>query len=162
LNSDTVGFKKALAYSLKLLTIKQRGIHELASKLHEKQFSDSVVGSVIKELQRLGMLDDRQYAENVTRTLQRHKHYGLRRVEYELKKKGIAGADIGAVLNESVKEGEKERAVSIALTKWNQEQSKRHYTQNELLALKKKIYDYLVRRGFDFETARAVVYELPQ
>ncbi len=62
-------------------------------KLQDKEFDQAVIEAVVVYLERLGYINDRQFAEQWAAGRVRLRGFGRRRIEQELRNKGI-GRDI--------------------------------------------------------------------
>lgn len=126
----------------RLLKIRLRSEQEIRSRLLLKQFPDEVISEVINFYKELGLIDDRQFAKRWIVSRQ-SKPYGLNRIRFELKNKGISEQ----ILNEELSAGFEnfsEDQVVCQLAKRRAEK----YTNIEPEKRRKRIYDYLQRRGF--------------
>ena len=71
------------------LTYRPRSRAELVQKLHDKGFDVAIIEAVIDDLGRLGYVNDRQFASQWSLSRIRLRGFGRRRIEQELKAKGI-------------------------------------------------------------------------
>jgi regulatory protein len=97
-------YKRARERALRLLALRGRSRAELRKKLAERDFSKSVIDRVLENLGELGYLDDEAFAVNRTRHLAVNRLYGNRKIEEQLREKGVtreaARAAIGEVREE--------------------------------------------------------------
>ena len=84
----------------RLLTYRPRSRAELVTKLQEKDFDEAVVEAVLVDLARLGYVNDRQFAEQWASGRVRLRGFGRRRIEQELRTKGIDRDVIGEALGQ--------------------------------------------------------------
>ncbi len=145
--------KQAYVTSLRMLEASPKSCSDLKKKLEKKLFSEDVISKAFGLLKSEGVLDDFQYATDLFNKLISVKRAGKHKISYELKKRGIPEAIINALLESINSENETKRAVEIAGNKWEQlssvEKNKR----------KKKLYDFLLRKGFDFEVIQNAVHQ---
>ncbi|MFP4158749.1 MAG: regulatory protein RecX [Desulfobacterales bacterium] len=137
----------AFARSLHYLKYRPRSRREIKLYLEKKGFSPSEISEAIERLEHYRYIDDKEFAriwiENRTRNRPRGK-FALR---CELKGKGIS-EDITEKMLADFDEGEPAwLAVLPRLEGWS---------GLEPIELKKKIYDYLRRRGFAYHTCEQV------
>ena len=105
------------------------------------------------DLERLGVVDDATYARAFVRDRFNGRGYGPARLRQDLVRKGVARDTIDQALAELTEaEDLGEAAQEQAARKWRTLSS-----EDDLRKRKKKTMDYLVRRGFGFESARAAV-----
>ena len=92
-----VSSRRAFNKATELLSRRDHGEKELLIKLRQKGFKEEAE-EAIEKLKYYGYIDDRRFAENYVKELIRIKHYGKRRVEQELYRKGIDREIISEVL----------------------------------------------------------------
>lgn len=92
-----VSSRRAFNKATDLLSRRDHGEKELLLKLRQRGFKEEAE-EAIEKLKYYGYIDDRKFAENYVKELIRIKHYGKRRIEQELFRKGIDREIIGEVL----------------------------------------------------------------
>ena len=146
--------KQAWIVALRLLAATPKSRGKLFEKLRDKGFAEEVVNKTLDGLEAKGLLSDKAFAQDLVSKYLHSQPSGTRRIRFELKRRGVSKAVCEEVLSGLDPENERERAKEISLQKWarfkNLEPQKR----------KKKIYDFLLRRGFDFDLIREVVEEI--
>ena len=146
--------KQAWLTSLRLLEATPKTRKELAKKLLDKGLPEPIVEETLDKLEAQGFLSDLAYAKNLTARLTQEKPSGRRKISFELKRHGVPAAIQEELLSGITSAEESERAMSIASLKWPQ--FERFGTEKR----KKRIYDFLIRRGFDFQIVRDVMNKL--
>ncbi|HNV86690.1 MAG TPA: regulatory protein RecX [Candidatus Omnitrophota bacterium] len=146
--------REAWDYALKLLAIRKRTSRQLQRRLIDKGFETAAVAQIVKSLTEKKLLDDADYAQSFVQEKQAVRPLGKRRLAYELKAKGIPGSVIDSALEGVTEETERETARNLALAR------AAAFEDLSLEKKKKKIYDFLVRRGFAFDTAREIIEKL--
>ncbi len=145
--------------ALRFLAIRPRSKKEIRDYLLRKEFSAEIAERVIERLESLTMLDDVAFARMVCRDALAKKPAGAKMLRQMLIRKGVPPPLIESVLAEfSTPESEFQMAVKAA-----ERQSARIGRSSRQLDndhVKKKILDYLVRRGFAFDTALSATKEL--
>jgi regulatory protein len=138
----------------RILTYRPRSRAELIQKLQDKEFDQAVIEAVVVYLERLGYINDRQFAEQWAAGRVRLRGFGRRRIELELRNKGV-GRDTVAEALAGVfgAETELETARSAAEKKFNSMKSTDGETRRRRLA------GFLERKGFSFEIIRKVIKE---
>ena len=143
--------KQAWITSLRLLAASPKTSKQLADMLTEKGYPAEVVQGTVSRLEERGLLSDRAFARQVAAKFEHAKPSGTRKIAFELKRKGFSRALREEVLSEMTPESEAARCKELAEDKWLR------FQNLEPVKRKKKIYDFLVRRGFDFEIVRDVM-----
>ncbi len=122
-------------------------------KYREARQSPLIV-KVISTLKKYKYLNDLEFAKWWTESRKRTRPKGQALIKLELKRKGISQNIIEKVLTKSSGEVELAKgALQKKLKRWHNLSS---------FDLKKKVYQYLASRGFDFETIREVFANLPK
>ena len=131
--------REILKYALWLLNRRdypERGIREkLIRKFGEEKRGE--IETVITYLKEKHFLDDARYTENYV-YFKLKKGYGKKRVEHELKNKGIDDRLIRGVID-----GACEQAEDVFLKKLKQLEGKKRK--------RVKLYQFMIRRGFESE-----------
>lgn len=153
---DTVSEQERQAFisSLRLLTASPKSRRGLKEKLEEKGYGRDVIEKTLVRLERQGVLNDRRFAEGVLQKFSTERASGRRRVMFEMKKKGVPSNLAAEVLGRYTSEEERLRGIEIALQR--SERLRRLGPQRR----KKRLYDFLLRRGFDYAVARDIVSEV--
>ena len=136
----------------RLLTYRPRSRKELEAKLREKEFTDSVIAAVIDHCTRLGYLDDARFASQWAASRVRYRSIGKRRIEQELKQKGIDRMVIQQALLEAIPpEDERDAASKAAEKKLRTMQSLDPQVRRRRLA------GFLERKGFSPDIIRSLL-----
>ena len=146
--------KKAKGYALRLLKLRPRSTAELAAKMASKGYDAVLSVQVIDELTRLGLLDDEAFAKAWLQC-RLNKPMGFRRIAQELAEKGISKDSVRGYWDE-VKENYDELEVVRTLVK----KRARLYNNIDPLKRKKRVMDYLARRGFQLDIIMKVIKEI--
>lgn len=142
-------YEKTMERALKLLSFKPRSIAELRERLLEKIWAEeSVVDQVIARLIELRYLDDEQFAASYASSRLTIRPLGRTRLRRDLQRKKIPSQVTEQTLDE-IYSGQTEeelidRAVSKRLRLKGPPQSPEDI---------KKLFDYLMRRGFGYQLA---------
>lgn len=137
--------KRAVRYSYRLLSYRDRSEAELKQRLGRKDFSPEVADIAVARLREAGYLDDSQMAANLVRRAGEVKHLGLHGARHYLVKMGIP--------REMAEE---------ALSGYDEYQSARRLLENKLrfvgglppLVARRRLLGYLSRRGYSAEVVR--------
>ena len=143
--------------ALHQLAHRPRSRSELARHLIRKDVLREDIDPVLDDLERLGLLDDRAFAETLARDRIRHKPRGGRRMAQELRQKGVDRDTAEAAIRSALEdEGTDESALAArAGERWARTQgldllrvlaSEGFSPERE--KARKKLFAYLGRRGF--------------
>jgi len=149
---------KEIAY--RFISYKPRTLKEVSDKLKAKGFQSDLVSKVVEELKNYGFINDLEYARNFVLNRSRSKTLGELALRCELLSKGISSEIVDEVLSERENLiDEFEIALDLAQGKLKQIKSlkKRKKGRDEY---KRRIYEFLLRRGFKFETINRVMREI--
>jgi len=121
----------------------------------KEQISQLTIDSLVETLKKKGMVNDLEFAKAWTEARRKSKQKGIRAIKTELFQKGIDREIIEKAL--SVKgEGESEEE----LAKKALERKLRSWKSLEPQASRKKAYEYLMRKGFEYEIVKDVIENL--
>jgi regulatory protein len=154
-NGEESAYKAALAGALRILSLRDHSVAELARKLVRRGFAEEVVQAVVSECLRLNYLDDRRASEQAVERLKR-KGCGARRIRMELARKGLTGADTEERLRNAFGPGEElEVALATARRKWKTLQPAADPGKRI-----QRLQRYLHSRGFSESVIYAVTADL--
>jgi regulatory protein len=126
-----------------------RGLREkLLRKFSEK--SGGEIEDVIARFCELGLLDDMAYAETFARDRFLRAGYGRRRIEQDLERKGVASADIRAVLDRVVDESTERQMAECALERFR---ARRAHVKDPQKT-REASFRHLIGRGFSVALVR--------
>lgn len=146
---------KETAY--KFLSYKPRTQKEVEDKLRQKGFTQDIISKVIEDIKRYGFINDIEYARNFVLNRTKSKSLGKIALKQSLLLKGIPNEIIEQVLEERENLiDEFEIAFELARKKLKLLKSSKKKKRNEN-ELKRKIYEFLTRRGFTWETIGRVI-----
>jgi regulatory protein len=148
-------FKQALKLSYQLLSYRPRSVFEVKTKLKEKGFDDEIIENTVARLKELRYLNDSEFAKLWVESRMKARPVGSSLLKKDLREKGIEGeAAEKAIEESSVVYNEFDAALKIA------ERRLGTFGKIHKLKAKKRINDFLIRRGFKFDTVREVLGEL--
>ena len=146
--------KKAKGYALRLLKLRPRSMVELSRKMAGKGYDPAVIENVVDALTKMGLMDDAAFAKAWLQ-YRLNRPMGFRRVERELIEKGIPRDVIRGHWDE-VRDSYDELEVVRMLAK----KRARQYNNIDPLKRKKRVMDYLARRGFQLDVIMKVIKEI--
>jgi len=141
---------KCVNAATRLLAMRQHSIEELRFKLRRKEHEVEVIDTVIAEFKQLKLLDDAAYARTIVESVLRKQPCGRAYLLSRLDRRRIDRTVATHAADEALSAHQaKDLAVAALQRRW------REYRQFELETARRKAYNYLARRGFNFEQARA-------
>lgn len=147
---------KAKARAFDYLAHKPRTVTEVRRKLREKDYPDPIIETVIERLHELNYLDDAHYAEQYVARRFSHKGYGPVRIRQELRKRGIDRPLAESAVEDFFEdESTLEAAREKAEKRWP-----RIAREDDARKRRDKLYRYLKRRGYTYDTIRVVIDEM--
>lgn len=135
--------RRARNYALRLFKVRARSEKELKFRLRQKKFSQKVIDLAIESFKKIGYINDVDFAHNWVRR-RIDKPLGLKRLEFELRQKGIDSQLIESVLTQAKEEYPEYEIVSKLL----KDKFKKTIDKELDCTTKIKIQGYLLRRGF--------------
>jgi regulatory protein len=134
-----------------LLSRRELTTAELRQRLLDREIPGDAVEGAIERLTRDGALDDRRAARAIARTHALVKGRGRRRIERELTSRGVSRELSREVLDDLFSEVSEEEALERAL--------RRRLRSGRITgrAQFQKLYQYLMRLGFDGDKAIAAL-----
>ena len=133
--------------ALRILERARRSRSELSRKLREKGFAPAAVDSVLERLAGVGLIDDVEYARAFLAERLGRRAAGWRRLELELRRRGIAAQD-AAVARARVAE-EQGGVDEVAVARKLLAQVAARYARLDPRVRRQRLYALLARRGFD-------------
>ena len=146
----TSQYNRARERALYLLGLRDYACKELEQKLYTEA-TPEIAATVVERLREVGLLDDERYAARLARSLSEIKHYPRRRIEQELRHRGISSMLIQTVLSEL--EGEDyEQALALL--------QKKYYNKLNDPDSRRRVIAALARRGFSYGAIRRAMDEM--
>ena len=139
----------AMGRAFNLLGYRARSEAELRERLRRYGYVEETIEGVVLRLEELGYLDDVEFARLAAR--EKARRYGPRRVSLELKKSGV-GEDLAREVVEEEFAGRSEVGEARAA-------AARRYNERGSDAEARRVYGFLVRRGYSAEVCAQVARE---
>lgn len=140
-------FLKARDKAFHFIGYRPRSIEEVRTRLSREYYSLETVERVIERLIELGMLDDCKFAREFAEGRLRNRGYGPMRIRQDLRQKGISLQIIEAEISRAFEHTSPEDLAAKAAEKIFRRLSRFSDTHIR----KKKLSDYLLRRGFSYD-----------
>lgn len=142
--------ERTMNRAVKLLAARPRSVGELRERLLEKTWTDEkIVDAVIDRLKEYGYLDDAQYARDTAMSKLRQRPQGRRRLQYSMSQKKLDRETVDSAIDSAFEKLPESDLIKVAIEKYI-----RIKGQPETREGKKKLFDYLLRRGFEYELIR--------
>jgi regulatory protein len=149
-------YEKLMERALRLLSYKPRSIEELRGRLLEKDWADeAAVNQVIARLKELGYLNDEQFAITFATSRLTAKPLGPTRLRRDLQRKKLPSQTVENTIDEAYELQSEEELIDRALDKRIRLRGRPSTRQES-----KKLFDYLLRRGFNYDLVLRKVREL--
>lgn len=137
--------------ALRLIDYRPRTRRELAERLKLKGYEPEQIRLTLERLDRAGLIDDSQYATEFVVDRSQSKPRSKRLLKLELQQRGIASEMAANAVQHLDDETSALAAGTRALRRW--QGLDRH-------TFERKCTDFLARRGFGYDTIRAVIPDL--
>ncbi len=146
--------QKAYDRAVRFLGYRPRSRAEVRRHLDEAGIDPELVDATLGRLTEQGYLNDTEFARFWVENRQQFRPKGAQALRQELRQRGVEGAVIDPVLagidqTESAYEAGSGRALRLAAL-----------AQADPVAFRRKLSDFLLRRGFEYEVVREVVARL--
>jgi len=141
------------AYSL--LRMRPRSEYEIRNRLKLKGYDESIVEEIVALLKKTGDIDDLKFAKLWVESRMHLNPAGDIVLRQELKEKGVADSIIEATLEEKAKSYD-EYEVAFSMARERFERLKKLDRRKAM----KRLYDFLSRRGFKYDTVSRIIDEL--
>jgi regulatory protein len=138
-----------------LLSYRSRSEKELQERLEKKGFSERHIASTLRHLKQAGHLDDHALALDLKRQAFNNKLLGHNRAKLFLLNRGLPDEIVNAALKYN-EETETQKIQKLI--------EKKRKTMGDCLDKKKekKLWDFLVRKGYTYSTIRYALHNLLQ
>lgn len=140
-------YKQALSSAFNHMSRSEKSEKQIKDFLLKK-FSEDTVVRVINRLKELNYLDDYNFAKNFKES---SKNAGVNAIKMKLKARGISDEIINSVLEEVSEEEQLEKAVELTKKQLPK------YSKYELYDQKRKINDFLYRKGFQWDVIKGAI-----
>lgn len=120
----------------------------------KEEISQLAISSLIETLKKKGLVNDLEFAKVWVQSRRRTKQKGIRAIKAELYQKGISKEIIEEVVSgqeDYSEEGLAEQALEKKMTHWK---------NLNPLEFRQKAYEFLTRRGFEYEVVKDVIEKL--
>ncbi|MBN1405736.1 MAG: regulatory protein RecX [Candidatus Omnitrophica bacterium] len=141
--SEDSNYAKANLFVHRLFKYRLRSQKELELRLRQRRFDELVINRVVENFKKQGLLDDKRFAKLWAQSRLETRPASLSNIKQELLLKGIEKDVVEATINR-LKEDFDEYEIAYALA----QKRIRALGRVDKLKAKKRLFDYLKRRGF--------------
>lgn len=153
-NENRQSLAEAKTIVIRYLKYRPRSEREIIEKLRSREFCEEIIQQTVAYLKRIGEINDKQFAAGWARS-RLNKPFGINRIRMELKHKGIDDAIIAETLNECCPDRDEYDAVlTLAQQQWHK------YRGLDQCSAQRRLYHYLLRRGFKSDTIMKALRQL--
>lgn len=143
---------RARRSALDLVAHRPRTESEVRRRLERRGFDPVTATDTVSWLRRLGYVDDAAYARQFAQERLRRRGHGPTRVRIDLMRRGVDAHLVDlAIADHADEDALREAAHRLAVDRWA-----RLSQEQDLRKRRRKLYDYLARRGYDFDLIREV------
>lgn len=140
--SEVNQYNKALNCAFRLLKLRLRSSQEIRDKLRIKGYEQGIIDNVLDKLEELKFIDDKVFSLAWAKS-KINNSYGLNRINFELKNKGISKDIISSTIN-ALKPDYNEVNVINELI----EKRVKRLKNLDKLKIRQRLYSFLRLRGF--------------
>ncbi len=152
----TEEIRQARESAIRLLSYRARSEKEIRDRLRKKGFASITVEEVLASLLKSGLVNDVEFARAFAHDKLLKKPMGKTMLKQEFRRKGISKETIELILSE-VYESETEDEYAFELASKRIKRSQSSFARLDPLKQRRRLSDYLTRRGFNWETAAKAV-----
>lgn len=141
--------KRAKLRAMHILERADRTEEELRTKLQQDLYPNEIVDCAMKYVKSFGYIGDRSYARRFVESKQRTK--SKREIKLLLQQKGISNELISEAVDNCYEEVDEKETIRKLV-------EKKHFSADTATAQeKKRMFDYLLRKGFRYDDIRQVI-----
>lgn len=144
--------KRAKNSAYRYLTIRPRSRREVEQKLLDREFPPDIISPVIDHLVKLGYLNDEQFARQWAASRVRSRGFGRRRLEQELRIKGVSRDIISESLRDLFVE-----APEAEVARKEADKKLRTLARFEPEVRRRRLAGFLERKGFSSEIIGTII-----
>lgn len=126
---------------------------EVEKKMKEFRLIDIAREEILLHLMEHDFLNETRFAQSYARGKFRIKKFGKQRIVRELKSRNITAYNIKKALNEIEEEVYKTTAFELTVKK------NTNLTERNIFKRRKKLFDYMVRKGYEYDLINEAITE---
>lgn len=143
--------ERTLALAYAHLNRRERTVQEMRAHLRKRGVDEEVVEAALDELGAAGYLDDQRFASVFSQDKRELEHWGSQRIRQALLARGIDAEVADAVLDQSSRSGELDRALGLLRRRFAEGLPGRRESERAL--------GMLLRKGYEYELAAQALTE---
>lgn len=132
------------SYMIKLLSRREHARRELFDKARRKEYPPDVINSVLDELEQKDFLNEERFAGQFARDKNNLNRWGPTKIKAHLLQKGIKKT----VAEKAIAQAFEPVDMRERLTTLVQKRRRRFLREEDIFKRKKKVFDYLQRKGY--------------
>jgi regulatory protein len=156
---DTELFYQGQKIALNYVSYRPRSSREVMVRLNEKGLPLGIAQRVVQHFQSVSLVNDLEFARMFVRDKLRSKPIGRTFLKQQLLAKGIARNVIDEVLAEYVSD-EHQREAAVELATKRMKQARKSLARLDTIKQKKRLLEFLLRRGFSHDIALKTVRQI--
>ena len=142
MENDKKSIKRPLKLAMRYLSYRPRSVYEIEAYIKKKGFDKNIVKKTVEILIERNYLNDKDFTKLYIENMVRNRPKSKFAIEFALKKKGVDLSIIEPVLEQYDDQTLAIKAVEPKIARWQSFDKKK---------LKKKLMNFLVYRGFNYE-----------
>lgn len=151
-------YLKGKDYALRIIEKTYKTEKQIRDKLYKKEYGDTEVERIIDFLKQYKFIDDYRYMKMFIND--NIKKYGKNKIKYDLIKRGVEEELINKQLDDISYEVQYNIAYDLAITKYKCLIKLDKDPKKNINKIYKKLGDFLIRRGYDFQIVNQVINNL--
>ena len=136
----------AREYMFRILSRRDHSRKELKDKAYKKGYSGSFIDEILDEFEQKEYINDRKFAAKYASDKFEFNDWGPYKIRTQLFKKGISKSVAESVINDTFGEHAIKESMVTLISK-----RKKRYLREPEEKRRKKVFDYLMRKGYDSE-----------
>jgi regulatory protein len=145
--------KEAKDVALRFLSFRRRTEKQVKEKLQKKGFDENTIKATIDKLREFDLINDLEFATSWVKDRLAFKPRGKKLLKQELWKKGIS-KDIIEQVTQELCQDEDKSALELL------EKIKKRYKDLEPTVARRRMFSFLLRRGFSYETTKKALSQI--
>ncbi|MDO5717904.1 MAG: RecX family transcriptional regulator [Tissierellia bacterium] len=146
-------YNKAINMAFKYASSRFISSHQLKNYLYRKNIDSDNIDKILEEFVKLNLIDDDEYLKSYISDKIQFSKSSKKKIKFDLIKIGFPQNKIEEYLNDLDTEAEIENAYEITIKKFRD-------IDISDLKLKNKIYQFLYRKGFEYDTINTVLLRI--
>jgi regulatory protein len=146
---------RALNNAYMLLRIRPRSEREIRDRLKLKGYASDLADEIVEGLRKAGEIDDLKFATFWIESRMHQNPAGDVVLKHELKHKGVEAGVIEAALKHKA-DNYDEYAIALPMA----EEKFRRFANIDRRKALKRVYDFMLRRGFKYDTVQRILDEI--